>query len=112
MSGHRVAGAVVLAWLLRGASSFAGDSAMVLEFEGKKTQPIYDRVVKALKKANVTVQTPGADAKSAKGDAHKLGTVGSKHKVTVFVQGGVEVSKKGAYTLHLTARAGTSGEEL
>jgi hypothetical protein len=112
VSARRAAGAVVLAWILRASLSFAGDSAMVLDFEGKKTKPIYDRVVKALKKADVTVQTPGADAKSAKGDAHKLGTVGSKHKVTVFVQGDVEVSKKGAYTLHLTARAGSTGEEL
>jgi hypothetical protein len=112
VSARHVAGAFVLAWILRASLSFAGDSAMVLDFEGKKTKPVYDRVIKALKKADVTLQTPGADAKSAKGDAHKLGTVGTKRHVTIFVQGGLEVSKKGAYTLHLTARAGATGEEL
>jgi hypothetical protein len=85
---------------------------MVLEFEGKKTKPIYDRVVKALKNADVSLQAPGADARSAHGDAHKLGAVAGKHHVSVFVAGEVEVSKKGAYTLHLSARAGATGEEL
>jgi hypothetical protein len=42
---------------------------------GKKTKEIHDRVVRALKKADVSVEPLGPDARSAKGDAHALEAV-------------------------------------
>jgi hypothetical protein len=90
----------------RGA--LAKDSAMVVDFTGKEHGKIRDRVVKALKKAGVSV-TGGAGAGPKDEDERKA--VAKKKKVTLFVEGNIEVSKKGVWTLELTSHgAGSEGE--
>jgi hypothetical protein len=103
--------AATVAWILGTSATFAAGSTMVLEFEGKKTKDIHDRVVRSLKKADVSVEPLGQDAKSAKGDAHALEAVARRHHVAVFVEGTVDASKKGV-TLHLLARDAATGDEL
>lgn len=98
---------IALAVAVPGAA-FAKDSAMVLEFSGKQHGQIRDRVVKALKKAGVSV-TGGTGAGPKDEAARKA--VAKKKKVALFVEGNVEVSKKGVWTLDLTSHgAGSEGE--
>jgi hypothetical protein len=88
--------------------AFAKDSAMVAEFTGKQHGQIRDRVVKALKKAGVSV-TGGAGAAPQDEAARK--SVAKKKKVALFVEGNIEVSKKGDWTLEIWSNGvGSAGE--
>jgi hypothetical protein len=88
--------------------SFAKDSAMVADFTGKKHGEFRDHIVKALKKAGVSVAA-GAGA-GPKDEAARKSTA-KKKGVALFVEGDVTVSKKGEWTLELATHGGGSEGE-
>src|SRR5262245_61444757 len=90
-------------------TALAKDSAMVVEFTGKEHGKVRDRVVKVLKKAGVSVAAGGTGVSASDEAARK--SIAKKKKVALFVEGNVEVSKKGVWTLEVVSHgAGPEGE--